>query len=50
MRTLQTSVNSNMASAAADNTVIKKEPRNKTFEIYRWVKKKIILQINNKVN
>ncbi|KAG2235505.1 succinate dehydrogenase iron-sulfur subunit [Thamnidium elegans] len=34
IRTLQTSANSNMATA--DDTIIKKQPRNKTFEIYRW--------------
>ncbi|GAA5799483.1 succinate dehydrogenase complex, subunit B [Helicostylum pulchrum] len=33
-RTLQTSANSNMATV--DDTITKKQPRNKIFEIYRW--------------
>lgn len=41
MRTLQTSATSHMASAATNTTTAStdtiKEPRNKTFEIYRWV-------------
>lgn len=36
LRTLKTSANSSMASTVADSTPEKKEPRYKTFEIYRW--------------